>query len=952
MSRDKFIETILSAPDLRARTVLIESHPEFLNLDIVYALKEYADRSERDDARQALTIGQIGAEIAEQLDQDEARALAQWIQANAYDLLNELDSAVECYEQAAKLFRAAGKDAESARTGIGQMFALMKLGRFEQALSLANAIRDVFDRHQDTLALAKVDMNLGNIHYQQGQYNLALEAFERATASFLALGDTLYGAMNQINQANALILLDDFRRAEQLHEQARPVFESADLRTVAASVDHDLALLQYSRGYYTEAFRTFERARDAFTELALDVNLAMTDLEESDIYLDLNLPEETLRLAQQAEQTFAAKGMNFELARARTNQAIALARLNQQEKALQLLDDARTLFDSQDNQAWSANIDLQQAEIKGATGQRESARHLAAKAGITYEKLGMKTKQAYAFILAANLWADEQAWQSGLQELQSARSTLGELTVPWLEQRIATCLGRIYEGQGDLKQASTNYQKAVNYIEQMTVSLTAEEQRTAFVADKLAPYEALVALHGPDDPASAFQWAEQAKSRALIDLLAAGIRPRLHIAEESDARQAKRLQELRDELNWLYTRLTRGANPGESGAPAAGPETWAKIQEREREATSLWRSLRVRHAEELSLMRTAPVDLAEVQARLPENTAVIEYFVARGQVLAFVINQQKISYLPGIAPLDELLALMENLTFQFSKFQYGTAYYQRHRAALLNATQTSLAQLYQRLIAPLQAEFAGVEALVIIPHGPLHALPFQALRGKDEHLIEKYAISYAPSAAVLKYCWDKPGPDNPGKPFSGKALLVGVPDERASHVSEEIRALQNLIGDAEVLLEQQASFEQVRRSAAESGLFHLAAHGLFRPEAPLLSSIRLADRWLAVQDVYDLELQAELVVLSACETGLGHDTGGDDLVGLVRGFLYAGAASLAVSLWTVDDVAMTELVVQFYTHWLDGQGKARALQLAQQALIQKYEHPFYWAPLVLVGNER
>ena len=135
-------------------------------------------------------------------------------------------------------------------------------------------------------------------------------------------------------------------------------------------------------------------------------------------------------------------------------------------------------------------------------------------------------------------------------------------------------------------------------------------------------------------------------------------------------------------------------------------------------------------------------------------------------------------------------------------------------------------------------------------------------------------------------------------------------------------------------------------------MFHLAAHGLFRPEAPLLSSIRLADRWLAVQDVYDLELQAELVVLSACETGLGHDTGGDDLVGLVRGFLYAGAASLAVSLWTVDDVAMTELVVQFYTHWLDGQGKARALQLAQQTLIQKYEHPFYWAPLVLVGNER
>jgi CHAT domain-containing protein len=151
---------------------------------------------------------------------------------------------------------------------------------------------------------------------------------------------------------------------------------------------------------------------------------------------------------------------------------------------------------------------------------------------------------------------------------------------------------------------------------------------------------------------------------------------------------------------------------------------------------------------------------------------------------------------------------------------------------------------------------------------------------------------------------------------------------------------------------EEATFERVHRSLADCGVFHLAAHGMFRPEAPLLSSIKLADRWLAVQDIYDLELKAALVTLSACETGLGHDAGGDDLVGLVRGFLYAGARALMVSLWRVDDESMTKLITNFYARWLAGSPKAQALRQAQLNLMQAYEHPYFWAPLILVGDEK
>ena len=947
MIRDELIKLLCSAPDAQARRLLMDTHSDFVQIDTVFALKERADLLEQDDARQALSLGLIAEEIAEMLSSDEARALASWTQANAYDLLAENESAVRYYERAAELFNAAKKPLEAARTTIGQMFTLMQLGQYDKSQLLAQSARAVFVEHGDMLSQAKIDMNLGTLHYQQGKYAQALEDYKQATDAFQSLGETLYGAMNRINQANVLILLDDFLAAERLHEQARPVFEEADLRTAAASVDYDLALLQNARGNYAESFRTFERARSIFSSLDLKVNLAMSDLAESDLYLALNLPGEALRLARQAALAFAEMGMTYERARSQANHALALARLGQREKAAALLLDTQDLFVSLDNEAWIAHTDLQRAEILGQDGQYDQARYLALKAAQAYQKLGMKTKQSYAHIISANFWAENRQWAQSLQEIQAASEVLADLAAPWLQQRIDTCLGRIYEGLGEIPRAIEHYKKATSAIEQMAAALTADEHRTAFVANKLTPYEALVSLYAEETPALAFTWAEQAKSRALVDLLAAGVRPRLHIDDDMDARRAERLQAIRDELNWLYTRLTRGAEPGETGAPAASPETWAKIEEREQEATSILRALQGRHAEDLSLIRTTPLTPADIQSDLPEGTALLEYFIARGQITAFVITRNEIHSYPAIAPLSDVLALLENLAFQFSKFQYGPSYYERHRATLLQSTQEILTGLGQKLILPLWDKLSNANSIIIVPHGPLHSLPFQALRIEDRYLIETHAVSHAPSAAVLKFCWKKPAP-----PEAGKPVLVGVPDERISHVTDEIRALAELFGDSDVLLGEQATFERICQLTPSCGVFHLAAHGLFRPEAPLLSSIRLADRWLAVQDIYNLDLSATLVTLSACETGLGHDAGGDDLVGLVRGLLYAGAASLVVSLWTVDDESMMRLVTDFYSRWLAGLSKVQSLRHAQIALLQEYEHPYYWAPLILVGNQK
>ncbi|HTP06983.1 MAG TPA: CHAT domain-containing tetratricopeptide repeat protein [Anaerolineae bacterium] len=945
MTDDELVSTLLSLPDAQERQVWLAAHPEHFCLATVRVLKARADWVERDDAHQALQIAQVAEEIAAALNDDEARGLAIWAQANAHELLAEYDQAIAKYEIAAGLFSAADRPAEAARTRIGQVSALKYLGRFGEALQLAETARQIFVTTGDALSLAKIEMNLGNLCAHRGQHQLALEHFQQALSAYRVAGDALHAAFAQVNQANVLTLLDDFVAAEDRYDQARAVLEAADLRSTVAMVDHDVAFLFYARGHYAMALKRFETARTAFTALAIPAKMAYIDLNESDVYLDLNLPEDALRLAWHAEHTFRAVKMDYEVARAQLNQAAAVARLGEHSRALMLLREARELFTQQSNETWLAHTDLQQAEVLSRTGAHSRSHALCLYVAETYQQLGLKTKQAYATLLAADLFVREGYWAAALTRLEQVRGMLSGINAPWLTYRVEAGCGQANEGLGHAALAVANYQRAVELAERMAVTISAEEQRTAFVADKQIPYEGLVKLTSLDQPDVAFGWAERAKSRALVDLLAAGVRPRLRVADAVDAQRADRLRAVREELNWLYSRLTRGAAPGEAGVPEAGPDVWEKIQTREQEVTALWHDLQAKHAEDLSLEHVTQLPVADIQSSLPADSRLIEYFIVREQICAFVVARDQVTAHSNLVSVKELRPLLESLAFQLAKGQYGAAYLQRHRASLLASVRKVLSDLFRLLLAPLWAQLNEASSLIIVPHGPLHRLPFHALEVDGRPLIATHAVSYAPSAAVLKFCRDKQPPRH------AAPLLVGVPDNRITRVKDELQAMAALFPQAISLLGEDATVDHLRDRASHCGWLHLATHGIFRPEAPLLSGLQLADRWLTVQDIYDLPLNASLVTVSACESGLSGVTGGDDLVGLVRGFLYAGAASLLVSQWMVDDEAMARLMIEFYRLWQSGMPKARALQQAQCVFWEEYQHPFYWAPLMLIGNE-
>jgi CHAT domain-containing protein len=235
-------------------------------------------------------------------------------------------------------------------------------------------------------------------------------------------------------------------------------------------------------------------------------------------------------------------------------------------------------------------------------------------------------------------------------------------------------------------------------------------------------------------------------------------------------------------------------------------------------------------------------------------------------------------------------------------------------------------------------------------------LPFHALHDGQSYVLEGHEVSYLPGASLLRYCHE-------AQPAPAGAFILGCSwSGRLPYTVHEARAVADVFGECPCL-EEEATLARLQREAGACRTVHLAAHGEFRPDNPLFSGLALADGWLTTLDIFDLRLRASLVTLSACQSGQSQVGGGDELLGLLRAFLYAGAASLVVSLWAVEDQSTAELMGVFYDKLAQGWSKGAALRHAQCQFIadgagraggkrDACQHPFFWAPFFLVGDTR
>ena len=318
----------------------------------------------------------------------------------------------------------------------------------------------------------------------------------------------------------------------------------------------------------------------------------------------------------------------------------------------------------------------------------------------------------------------------------------------------------------------------------------------------------------------------------------------------------------------------------------------------------------------------------------------MSYFVTPKETLAFVVTRDDLSLVR--IPVSEA-----DLTATVSR---------RGLPNVGGAPSPALARLSSWLIAPLRAKI-NTPVLGIIPHGPLHLVPFAALGADGQYLADAYDIFYLPGASTLPFIQAKRKSLSVAPLVLGQGRAEGLPPLKFAE--REAEAVAKLYASV-ALTGGNATEKAFRDAAGSASVLHLAAHGQLNPVAPLFSRLVLAaddpldparDGYLEVREIYALDLRkASLVVLSACQTQLGVQSTGDEIVGLARAFIYAGTPSVVASLWSVDDVATSELMTAFHRHLRAGKGKAAALRAAQKEIRARFPDPYYWAAFVLTGD--
>jgi CHAT domain-containing protein len=626
--------------------------------------------------------------------------------------------------------------------------------------------------------------------------------------------------------------------------------------------------------------------------------------------------------------------------------------LGQIERAHSLLVEARMLYVAEGNTVGEAIVSLADAQIQYAERNYAVAAEVAARSEAVFAEA-----RTWGRSLMARWLRGEAARMLGRNDEARARleATLRvaeRRAVPQVAQRCHTSLGLLAESVGDSAIAEASFKRAIALIEQLRAPLPAEEFRTAFVADKLTPYAELVRLCLVDDSrlGEALRYLERGRARALLDMLGGALPFRPKPRDLFEARLLGRLEELHGALNWFYNQINRSQYGEPAPSAAAIDELHEAAREHEAQVLEIARQLQ-QHGraktlgepiEPAPLAHIAELDIGELQRELGADTALVEYFSLDGQLLAFVVTDRNVEVVRQLGREEQVEDALAQFHFQIGALRYGTDHVRSLLDQLTQRTRHCLSVLYDLLLRPIESRL-GARRLVVAPHRMLHYVPFHALCDDTGYVIERREVCYTPSANVLLHCLAAP------RHPVDRALILGVPDASAPRVRDEVEALAPLFPETVALLDDQATLAALRQHAPAADLVHLACHGHFRPDNPLFSSLRLADGWLTVRDIYDLALDCELVTLSACETGVSAVAPGDELIGLARGFFSAGAPSLLVSLWMVDDASAAALMTGFYQRLRAGDNPAAALREAQCRLL-KQQHPFFWSPFVLFGR--
>ena len=893
-----------------------------------------------------------------------------------YSRLGQSDKAIAVFDQILAIFREIKDGAQEANTLVGLGMAFGGAGQtekaidyFEQGLLLS---REVKNSQLEAITLG----NLGLAYQLISEYEKALEKLGQALKIAQATKNRR-GEANAFNTMGAAqSSLSRYEKAIDSHEQALAIFREIKYRLGEGNTLENLGKVYRFLGREDKAIEYYNQAITIFRETKYPQGEGNILGLLGNVYERQGRHDEANQAQEQAIAIFRELKYPLGEGNVLLDQGIAKANQNQPEQALTSYEQALAIFRETKERSFEATALLKIGEAKQKLGQTDAAAGLFAESLKVVRAIGSRTLEVEPLTAAAKL------------EMQ----------------------------RGNFAQARAFIENSLQVGESLRADLISAESRTAFLATIQGTYQVYTELlmrQHQSEPLKGFnalglEVSERQRARSLLDLLAES---RTNLRQDIDQALVSRERTLARQLSTKAQQLA----PATKAAQMAVLKL--EISQLEIDIERAQADIRKASPHYAALTQPQPLKLNEMQRQLDENTLLLEYALGPERSYVWAITKDSLtSYELPKAEITEKSArqVYELLQARATVKPRETVAQQRQRIAQADTQLTAAAQELSNLVlAPVAAQL-GDKRLVIVADGALQYVPFAMLPNPQsaEPLIVKHEIVSLPSASALAIQRNELA----GRPLAPKLLAViadpvfdrtdvrlsGVPatneveaatrsldDQRSIvHLAEKTAAASNgttrkfviprlpyTRQEAKRLLTlapQDATFGaldfQANRAAAlnpalgQYRYVHFATHGVLDSERPGLSSLLLSmvdekgkpqDGFLRANDIYNMKLPAELVVLSACQTGLGKEIKGEGLVGLTRGFMYAGAARVIVSLWNVNDQATAELMTRLYQKMLkQGERPAAALRAAQVELWKQkqWKAPFYWAAFTLQGE--
>jgi CHAT domain-containing protein/Tfp pilus assembly protein PilF len=856
-------------------------------------------------------------------------ALAYRKMGDAYSSRSETDKALEAYRESLSLAQTAADVSGRAATLYGMGFALQDKGRiaealedFQQALPLR---RQAGDRVGEAVTLTAI----AGIRQNRGEISEALELFNQALALSRSVGDARTEATVLSNLSNVHKWRGELEEALESQQEALSLNESLGDLVNLPTIHHNLGSLYVGLGDSDKALSQYQTA--------LELCRKGGGCEARELH---------------------------SIGWVRYLRGDARGALESARNALGLARDARTRANA------SNTIGVALIALRNPQEARASLTEALA---LRQSSGGSVLEQAQSLLALANARRDLGETAAAEEGYRQVLATARQVPITVLEAQCLYQWALLDRDAGRLPGALAKIRQAVDTVESIRNRVINESLRTSFFASMRPYYELWIDLlmrleeqnPGGGAAAEALEASEKARARALLDLLTVA---RIDVEQGVAPALKGRETDLTARLSWLQNKLF-------TAAPAERPPFQEEIGRIEEELGRLEAEIRRSDPRYAQVRYPTPLGLPGVQTLLDDDTALLEYFVGTETSALFVITRSGLAAY-RLPPAEILARGVRNVrdAIQGGQRRLGDYVEQAGR-------------LYSLLLAPAAAgPLAGKSRLLIAPDSSLYLLPFDALLTRSvagsaklsdfPYLLQAYAVAYVPSASVLaglRAPRPEPTAGLPPKQFVAFADPViekgtgpsplGREWARLLRSEGEARAIAGLYppDEVKVYVREEATKEQVTRSTlvGTARRLHFATHG-FVTEPPFsLSGLVLTsvpgspeNSVLSVRDIFNLRLNADLVTLSACETGLGREVSGEGVVGMTRAFLYAGARSLLVSFWKVSDASTPRLMESFYRHLGERGGKTAALRRAKLEMIAggSYAEPYYWAPFLLSGD--